>query len=72
MQMWITHHYIRLRPKSLSFDVCISCNGAGRLVLVGEDVDRTLSKNQHILNIVPTSAQHTLHPNILSTRNPTT
>ena len=46
--------------------------GAGTLVVVGEDVDRTLSKNQHILNIVPTSAQHTPHPNILSTRNPTT
>ena len=46
--------------------------GAGTFVVVGEDVDRTLSKNQHILNIVPTSAQHTPHPNILSTRNPTT
>ena len=46
--------------------------GAGRLVVVGEDVDRTLSKNQHILNIVPTSPQHSPHPHVLSTRNPTT
>ena len=46
--------------------------GAGRLVLVGEDVDRTLSKNQHILNIVPTSPQHPPHPHVLSTRIPRT
>ena len=46
--------------------------GAGTLVLVGEDVDRTLRKNQHILNIVPTTSQHPPHPHILSTRIPRT
>ena len=46
--------------------------GAGRLVLVGEDLDRTLSKIQHILNIVPTSPQHAPHPHVLSTRIPRT
>ena len=46
--------------------------GAGTQPVVGEDVDRTLSKNQHILNIVPTSPQHPPHPHVLSTRIPRT
>ena len=50
----------------------IGMEGAGTFVVVGEDVDRTLSKNQHILNIVPTSPQHPPHPHVLSTRIPRT
>ena len=47
-------------------------SGAGYFLVVGENVDRTLSKNQHILNIVPTSPQHPPHPHVLSTRIPRT
>ena len=45
--------------------------GAGYQLLVGENVGRILSKNQHVLNIFPTCHQHPPHPHILSTRNPT-
>merc|ERR1711978_405822 len=42
-------------------------SGAGYQLLVGENVGRILSKNQHVLNIFPTCHQHPPNPHILST-----
>ena len=57
--------------EALALNVGLSV-GAGYQLLVGENVDRILSKNQHNLNIFPTYHQHPLHLHISSTRNPTT